>query len=349
MFTEEVEGLKTEFENSLKKREEDVWKKSVAIDEKVVKILAGFWFENMKLKKLIAGQRGEVRKQRYEGLVGLSDIEGKMDDLTKKIRRLHHVLQALVLELNSKKKIVVNSFLGYTREGKMILDWRVDDYLDESAFGNGIGTSGAPMQNVSILESQVMCDNDSYYEDAFNKNFRNSAGAGLRDSNKDFQKKNSYSGKKNQANGKFTEKHPSNFSPDHPRDLATSYTMNMGADSDSLEDELAEPVKNLSFMEINKKIRELAEDPDTDIGIKHLSVADVKGRRPILEEDGDIDSNVKLLNPNDPHRRKPPHNGVVSAAGGKAKAVDAGKSKKPDDVAGNKGKVAVVIKGGAKN
>lgn len=347
MFESEIEGLKLEFENSLKKREEDVWKKSVAIDEKVVKILAGFWFENMKLKKLIAGQRIDVRKQRYEGLVGLSDIEGKMDDLTKKIRRLHHVLQALVLELNSKKKIVVNSFLGYTREGKMILDWRVDDFLDEPAFGNGLGTSCAPHQNVSILESQVMCDHDSFYEDAYNKNFRNTNGSGLRDSHKDFQKKNSYSGKKNQAKANFTEKENTHFSPIINRDLTHSYTMN--DHSDSFENELEQPVKNLSFMEINKKIRELADDPDIDIGIKHLSVADVKGHRPLPQEDPEIDSSIKLLNSNGVQRRMP-HHGVAGAAGGKAKPVDAiGKNKKPDDVAGNKGKVAVVIKGGAKN
>lgn len=90
-------------------------------------------------------------------------------------------------------------------------------------------------------------------------------------------------------------------------------------------------------MEINKKIRELAEDPDIDIGIKHLSVADVKRMKVLVEEDGDIESNIKLLNGNDVQRRKQP-NGVVVA-----------KSKKAEEIGPVKGKFAKVIKGGAKN
>jgi len=35
------------------------------------------------------------------------------------------------------------------------------------------------------------------------------------------------------------------------------------------EEEIDEPVKNLSILEINKKIKELEQDPDIDVGIKH--------------------------------------------------------------------------------
>ena len=109
---------------------------------------------------MLADQKSDVRKNRYDGIIGLSDIEVKMEDLTKKVRRLQNIIQSLVLELNTKKKMVVNSFLGYSKDGKMILDWKLDD------INPPCNSPQTPIhekfQNISILEeSQVLNQQDS--------------------------------------------------------------------------------------------------------------------------------------------------------------------------------------------
>ena len=336
MFEDEVSELKKNFDQTLKDRENQVWAKSAAIDDKVISILSAFWQENSKLKRLVDEQKNEVRKKRYDGIIGLTDIECKTDDLTKKIRRLQNIFQSLTLEQNTKKKTVISSFQGYSKDGKMVLDWKLDDLVDDSP-GSIVQT---PMNFSDNLYGGQENTSDCFLENDTKERLRdipitanNTIKNNIRKT--DVIKKNGQNTRKEINNPKFEKEN--NLFNDKEIDYAI---IEQNGSFIIDEEELDEPVKNLSIFEIKKKIKELEQDPDIDVGIKHQSIKDVRKKKgEFLDDDSDIDPNIRLLSINDVQKRKLANNCKI-------KAPEVIKTKAAE-VPSNK--VAKVIKGGGRS
>ena len=143
----------------------------------------------------------------------------------------------------------------------MVLDWKLDEIIEESPepiiieiannFSNG-------------LYAQEDNSSDHFLQNDTKERLRdipvtanNTIKSNIRKT--DVIKKNGQNTRKELNNPKF-EKENNMFS-EKEIEQNGSFIID--------EEELDEPVKNLSILEINKKIKELELDPDIDVGIKH--------------------------------------------------------------------------------
>ena len=160
----------------------------------------------------------------------------------------------------------MSSFLGYSKDGKMVLDWKLDEIIEESPepiiieiannFSNG-------------LYAQEDNSSDHFLQNDTKERLRdipvtanNTIKSNIRKT--DVIKKNGQNMRKELHNPRF-EKENKMFSEKDSDYNIIEQNGSVIID----EEEIDEPVKNLSILEINKKIKELEQDPDIDVGIKH--------------------------------------------------------------------------------